>query len=449
MNILILNASPKSKGSASAFYSSLLRPFLAGCKIKTRPLCGARDYKKIFELLPWTDAVVISAPVYVDAAPSHVTAFLEQAEQLCQEQLCHFKLYAISNCGFIEGHQYLRSMVPAYRCLLGRRIGDRRRSDSAMDVYADSVVRRVRYCAADPDGAGSTADCANNLFLLQQCARDACDEPRRSDLPCRYGTPYQTWYMPQKSVHSLPDAVIFVHPRFGHFYAALCVSTRKPAAHTIPQAQMSCSGERNTPMKLPLEDHLPYAVLALTVLALFYGIYFTKMLAQKQRGIQTRQIGRRKEKSIHTVELLMSAATLGAPIAQLLSIAFGWSYLPANARFTGFCTGMLGDAIFLLSVLCMKDSWRAGIPDKEKTELVTTGIYRYSRNPAFLGFDFMYIGVLLMYCNSLTAVFSLFAIITLHLQILQEEQYLTGAFGTAYQKYMEQVHRYLGRKSHR
>ena len=132
-------------------------------------------------------------------------------------------------------------------------------------------------------------------------------------------------------------------------------------------------------MKLPLEDHLPYAVLALTVLALFYGIYFTKMLAQKQRGIQTRQIGRRKEKSIHTVELLMSTATLGAPIAQLLSIAFGWSHLPANARFTGFCTGMLGDSISLLSVLCMKDSWRAGIPDKGKTELVTTGIYRYSR----------------------------------------------------------------------
>ena len=263
------------------------------------------------------------------------------------------------------------------------------------------------------------------------------------------GPPYQARCLPQESLHSLPDAVIFVHPRFGHFYAALCVSTRKPAAHTIPQAQMSCSGERNTPMKLPLEDHLPYAVLALTVLALFYGIYFTKMLAQKQRGIQTRQIGRRKEKSIHTVELLMSTATLGAPIAQLLSIAFGWSHLPANARFTGFCTGMLGDSIFLLSVLCMKDSWRAGIPDKGKTELVTTGIYRYSRNPAFLGFDFMYIGVLLMYCNLLTAAFSLFAIITLHLQILQEEQYLIGTFGITYQKYMDRVHRYLGRKSHR
>lgn len=199
-------------------------------------------------------------------------------------------------------------------------------------------------------------------------------------------------------------------------------------------------------MKLPLEDHLPYAVLALTVLALFYGIYFAKMLAQKQRGIQTRQIGRRKEKSIHTVELLMSAATLGAPIAQLLSIAFGWSYLPANARFTGFCTGMLGDAIFLLSVLCMKDSWRAGIPDKEKTELVTTGIYRFSRNPAFLGFDLMYVGVLLLYGNLLTLSFSVFAIVMLHLQILQEERYLVNTFDAQYQEYCRHVFRYLGRK---
>ena len=153
-------------------------------------------------------------------------------------------------------------------------------------------------------------------------------------------------------------------------------------------------------MRISLEDRLLYAVLALLVLAAFYGVYFTKVLAQKRRGIQTRQIGRRKEKSIHTVEVLMSIATLGAPIAQLFSIAFGWSYLPANARFTGFCVGMLGDVIFLLSVLCMKDSWRAGIPDKDKTELVTTGVYRFSRNPAFLGFDLMYVGVLLLYGNS-------------------------------------------------
>ena len=199
-------------------------------------------------------------------------------------------------------------------------------------------------------------------------------------------------------------------------------------------------------MKIPWEDRLTYAVPALIVLAAFYGIYFGKMLAQKQRGIQTRQIGRRKEKELHTVETLMSIATLGAPIAQLMSIAFGWNHLPAGARFTGFLVGLLGDGIFLLSVLCMKDSWRAGIPDKDKTELVTTGIYRYSRNPAFLGFDFMYIGVLLMYGNLLTLGFSVFAIVMLHLQTLQEERYLVNTFGAPYQEYCRHVFRYLGRK---
>ena len=199
-------------------------------------------------------------------------------------------------------------------------------------------------------------------------------------------------------------------------------------------------------MKIPWEERLPYAVLALLVLAVFYGIFFAKVLAQKHRGIQTRQIGCRKEKSIHTVEMLMSIATLGAPIAQLMSIAFGWNHLPASARFSGFLVGMLGDGIFLLSVLCMKDSWRAGIPDKDKTALVTTGIYKFSRNPAFLGFDLMYVGVLLLYGNLLTLGFSVFAMVMLHLQILQEEQYLVNAFGAPYQEYCRHVFRYWGRK---
>lgn len=199
-------------------------------------------------------------------------------------------------------------------------------------------------------------------------------------------------------------------------------------------------------MKYPIEENMPYLWLALLVLVIFYGIYFAKMLAQRRQGIQTRQIGRVKEKSVHIVELLMSIATLAAPVIQILSIIFGWNHMPANARFTGFCIGMLGDIIFLASVLCMKDSWRAGIPDKDRTKLVTTGIYRYSRNPAFLGFDFMYVGLLLMYFNLSMLVVSAFAIIMLHLQILQEERYLTENYGESYREYRKHVFRYLGRR---
>lgn len=199
-------------------------------------------------------------------------------------------------------------------------------------------------------------------------------------------------------------------------------------------------------MNVPWEEFLPYRLLALLVLALFYGIYLTKQWRQKRRGIRTMQIGSRKDAQIRTVETLMGIATVGIIPAQLLSIGFGWSHLPAGARFTGFCVGLLGDGIFLISVLCMKDSWRAGIPDQDKTELVTDGIYAFSRNPAFLGFDLQYIGVLLMFCNLLTGMFTVFAIVMLHRQILQEERHLTAAFGAEYLNYRRRVLRYLGRR---
>ena len=199
-------------------------------------------------------------------------------------------------------------------------------------------------------------------------------------------------------------------------------------------------------MKLPLEASLPYRIPAVLVLVVFYGIYFIKLWRQKRRGIQTLQIGRRKDTQTHTVETLMGIATVGIIPAQLLSIVLGWSHLPANARFTGFCVGLVGDLIFLISVFCMKDSWRAGIPVKDKTELVTDGIYAYSRNPAFLGFDLQYIGMLLMFCNLLTGLFTVFAIVMLHLQILQEERYLTATFGRSYLDYRHRVFRYLGRR---
>ena len=199
-------------------------------------------------------------------------------------------------------------------------------------------------------------------------------------------------------------------------------------------------------MKILLEEAIHYRLLALSVLAVFYGTYLVKQWMQKRRGIQTMQFGRGKEVQTHTVETLMGIATVGIIPAQLLSITFGWSHLSANARFTGFCIGMVGDLIFLISVLCMKDSWRAGIPDRDRTELVTSGIYQFSRNPAFLGFDLMYIGVMLMYCNLLTVPLTVFAIVMLHLQILQEERYLEETFGAAYREYKRHTFRYLGRR---
>ena len=80
-------------------------------------------------------------------------------------------------------------------------------------------------------------------------------------------------------------------------------------------------------MKLPLEEQMPYHILALAILVIFYSIYLIKQWMQKRRGIKTMQIGRRKDSNIHTVETLMSIATVGIIPAQMLSIFFGWSHL--------------------------------------------------------------------------------------------------------------------------
>ncbi len=189
-----------------------------------------------------------------------------------------------------------------------------------------------------------------------------------------------------------------------------------------------------------------YRIMAAVIFASFYLIYLIKMLDQKRHGIQTTQIGSRKEKGLHTVELLMSVATVCAPLSHIISIIIDWSWLPNFLRMIGAAIGFIGVLIFLISVATMKNSWRAGIPETDKTELIQNGIYRWSRNPAFVGFDLMYIGLSLMFCNVVTVIFSLFAIVMLHLQILQEEKYLAGVFGAAYIEYKSKVFRYIGRK---
>lgn len=189
-----------------------------------------------------------------------------------------------------------------------------------------------------------------------------------------------------------------------------------------------------------------FKFFSLLIMILFYGIYFTKMYVQKRKGIQTRQIGKCKDRDIRIVEMLMSIATFAIVPVQIISIMADVKMLGDGIRFMGIFIGIIGDIVFLIAVVTMKDSWRAGIPDEDKTTFVSSGIYKISRNPAFLGFDLMYIGICLIYFNVPTIIFTLFAIIMLHFQILQEEKFLEKTFGDEYINYRKEVFRYLGRK---
>lgn len=192
---------------------------------------------------------------------------------------------------------------------------------------------------------------------------------------------------------------------------------------------------------------MAFQIIGILILAAFYGCYFVKMLSQKQKGIQTDQMGRGKSGTAKRIETTLEIATIVAPVVEVISIVTGTTALPYLGRVGGAVVAVCGVTVFVLSVLTVRDSWRAGVSEQERTELVTGGIYRISRNPAFLGFDLVYIGILLMFLNPALLAVSVFAILMLHLQIVKvEEPFLVSAFGAPYREYRLHVNRYLGRK---
>lgn len=190
-----------------------------------------------------------------------------------------------------------------------------------------------------------------------------------------------------------------------------------------------------------------FQVAGIAIMLVFYGCYFIKMISQHKKGIKTDQIGTGKVGFVKFVEITMKVVTYLVPAVEIVSIILNTSFFAVPVRIVGVLVAVVGVAVFIISVLTMRDSWRAGVSKTDKTELVTKGIYKISRNPAFLGFDLMYLGILLMFFNLVLYIVSLFAMLIFHLQIVNvEEEFLLEAFGDEYLRYKKKVCRYIGRK---
>lgn len=192
---------------------------------------------------------------------------------------------------------------------------------------------------------------------------------------------------------------------------------------------------------------MSFRMTALAIFAAFYSCYFWKMHVQKKRGIKTNQLGRGKTGLGRWLELSVSASNWAAAAGALWAVVSDGPELPVWVRAAGVVFGSSGVVLFALAVTDMGDSWRAGVPVSEETGLVTSGIYRISRNPAFLGFDLLYLGITLLFFRVPSALLSAAAAGTLHAQIiLVEEPFLRSRFGTAYADYSRHVNRYFGCK---
>lgn len=82
-------------------------------------------------------------------------------------------------------------------------------------------------------------------------------------------------------------------------------------------------------------------------------------------------------------------------------------------------------------------------PDHAK-HLVTSGIFRFSRNPIYLGDSLILLGMVFWFGNWLgIAVVALFLLFIDRFQIRAEEQALSRLFGEGYRQYLSHTHRWF------
>lgn len=109
-----------------------------------------------------------------------------------------------------------------------------------------------------------------------------------------------------------------------------------------------------------------------------------------------------------------------------------------------------GMAIMLLALLWtviaqihMGQSWRIGIDYQHRTALITSGVFRYSRNPIFVGMMTSLTGLFAVLPCALTLLLLVMTVALIQIQVSLEEVHLSSLHGDDYADYCRRVPRWL------
>jgi len=113
------------------------------------------------------------------------------------------------------------------------------------------------------------------------------------------------------------------------------------------------------------------------------------------------------------------------------------------ALVTGLALFGVGCILTLIGIIEFRSLRK--ISGMEVSKLITTGIYRWSRNPQFLGFYLALLGMSLLGRSGYAVLLTGIAILYCHYYIVKaEEPYLERIFGKEYVAYKSKTPRYLG-----
>ncbi len=119
-------------------------------------------------------------------------------------------------------------------------------------------------------------------------------------------------------------------------------------------------------------------------------------------------------------------------------------YLENNILFfIGFALLHFSICWIFIAQMQMRTNWRIGIDEKNKTNLVTKGLFSVSRNPIFLGILIAVFGVFMILPNVFTFFIAFTGYIVIQIQIRLEEEFLMKSFGSQYVNYKNKTRRLL------
>lgn len=193
------------------------------------------------------------------------------------------------------------------------------------------------------------------------------------------------------------------------------------------------------------------------ILPTYFVIYFGVAFILKSL-IVAKRIGKNplvlpKDDSAYGLIGLYFKLTLIAMFVYVLAYAFfpTWHdyFLPIK-QLDSSTIKYIGLTLLFISLLWtviaqghMKNSWRIGIDNDTKTELVTTGLFSVSRNPIFFGMILSLVGLFLTTPNALTALFLIVGYILIQIQIRLEEEFLEKEHKQTYLDYKQKVRRLI------
>ena len=115
---------------------------------------------------------------------------------------------------------------------------------------------------------------------------------------------------------------------------------------------------------------------------------------------------------------------------------------PTAAVVLGLAVAVAGLAVVVLAQAQMGASWRIGI-DERPTGLVTHGLFRFSRNPIYLGMVVVTVGVALVAPSGWTVMGAVLAYVVVGFQARAEEEHLARVHGEAFQAWAARTGRFL------